>query len=109
MTAPAIRVRFLARLLSLLATVMLVAAPLAPPAMAMPMDCCPDAPCHDHQTPRHPSKATCPQVCAVGCVVVPAPAEAATRPATFDNAPLQPATAPRLIGRAITPEPPPPR
>jgi hypothetical protein len=31
--------------------------------MAKPMDCCPDAPCHDLD------KSLCPQVCVTACVV----------------------------------------
>lgn len=104
MTAPAFRPRFLARLLSLLAAVMLVAAPLAPAqAMAMPMDCCPDAPCHDLD------KSMCPQGCAVACVAVPAPAETLAEPVHLAAPAPEARPVPRLIGRDITPEPPPPR
>jgi hypothetical protein len=102
MTAPAIRVRFVARLLSLLAAVLLVVSPLAP-AMALPMDCCPDAPCHDLD------KSTCSQVCATACVVVPAPVEVLAEPVRLETAPPEPLSMPRLVGRSITPEPPPPR
>jgi hypothetical protein len=102
MTAPAIRVRFLARLLSLLAAVLLVVSPLAP-AMALPMDCCPDAPCHDLD------KSMCPQVCTTACVAVPAPVEALAEPVRLETAPPEPLPMPRLVGRSITPEPPPPR
>ena len=94
--------RFLARLLSLLAAVLLVVSPLAP-AMAMPMDCCPDAPCHDLD------KSMCPQVCATACVVIPAPVETLAEPIRLAAAPPEQRPAPRLVGRAITPEPPPPR
>lgn len=103
MTAPAIRPRFLARLLSLLAAVMLVAAPLPAPAMAMPMDCCPDAPCRDLD------KSMCPQACAVACTVIPAPAETLAEPLALDAARPEPTSLPRLIGRDIQPESPPPR
>jgi len=102
MTAPAIRFRIHARLLSLLAAVLLVAAPLAP-AAAMPMDCCPDAPCRDLD------KSMCPQVCTTICVVTPAPAETLAEPVRLETAPPQASPAPRLTGRNITPEPPPPR
>jgi len=104
MTAPAIPHRILARLLSLLAVVMLVASPLAPsPAVAMPLDCCPNAPHHDV------GKSLCPQACVTGCVVIPSPIENPAEPAHFETAPLEPAPAQRLVGRAIAPEPPPPR
>jgi hypothetical protein len=102
MTALAIRPRVLARLLSLLAAVLLVMSPLAP-AMATPMDCCPDAPCHDLD------KSMCPQVCTTACVVAPAPVEALAEPVLLETAPPSPLPAPRLVGRDITPEPPPPR
>ncbi len=102
MTAPALRFRILARLLALLAVVLLVVAPLAP-AMAMPMDCCPDVPCHDLD------KAMCPQSCATTCVVTPVPLETLAEPIRLKTAPPQAAPMPRLIGRSITPEPPPPR
>jgi hypothetical protein len=94
---------WLGRLLALMAAVFLLAGPIAPPAMAMPMDCCPDAPCHDLD------KSMCPQVCVTACVVVPAPVEALAEPILLETAPPSPLTVPRLIGRAITPEPPPPR
>jgi hypothetical protein len=102
MTAPAIRVRVLARLLSLLAAVLLVVSPLAP-AMATPMDCCPDAPCHDLD------KSMCPQVCVTACVVVAAPVETLAEPGRLETASPEPLPMPRLVGRSITPEPPPPR
>jgi hypothetical protein len=102
MTAPAFRPRILARLLSLLAAVMLIAAPLAP-AMAMPMDCCPGAPCHDLD------KSMCPQACAVACVAVPAPLETLAEPVRLETPAPEANPVPRLIGRDIAPEPPPPR
>jgi len=102
MTAPAFRPRFLARLLSLLAAVLLVVAPLAP-AMAMPMDCCPDAPCHDLD------KSMCPQACAVACIAIPTPAETLTEPVRLETPVPEQTPVPRLVGRDIAPEPPPPR
>ncbi|MET3668087.1 hypothetical protein [Caulobacter sp. 1776] len=94
--------RIVARLLSLLAAVLLAVSPLAP-AMAKPLDCCPDAPCRDLD------KSTCPQVCATTCIVVPAPIEAQAEPVRLETAPPEQRPAPRLVGRSITPEPPPPR
>ncbi len=102
MTAPAFRPRFLARLLSLLAAVMLVAAPLAP-AAAMPMDCCPDAPCRDLD------KSMCPQACSVACIAIPNPAEALAEPVRLETPVPEQTPVPHLIGRDIAPEPPPPR
>src|SRR5689334_23261637 len=103
MIRPAPRQGWLGRLLALLAAVFLLAGPIAPPAMAMPMDCCPDTPCRDLD------KSMCPQVCATACVAVPAPIESLAEPTPRHAAPPEPTPAPRLTGRAITPEPPPPR
>jgi hypothetical protein len=96
------RPRILARLLSLLGAVMLMAAPLTP-AVAMPMDCCPDAPCKDLD------KSLCAQACAVACLVVPTPTESLAEPVRQDTPAPEATPVPRLIGRDIAPEPPPPR
>ena len=93
---------WLARGLMLLGLVLLLAAPLAP-AIAKPMDCCMDAPCHDM------GKATCPDVCIVACQIV-VPPEHLFSERMDRHAPLP---TPGLIdmppGRSIAPDLPPPR
>jgi hypothetical protein len=86
----------------LLGALLLVAGPLSP-AVAAPMDCCPDAPCRDID------KSACPQTCVVACQIIVAREHQLSEPVCRD-APMI-ASAPTLMppGRAVAPDLPPPR
>ena len=93
---------WLARGLMLLGLVMLIAGPVAP-ATAAPMDCCPDAPCHDI------GKSTCPQACVVACQAIVAPNLGISPPFRRDTPPVSPNIALLPPGQAVAPDLPPPR
>ena len=93
---------WLARGLMLLGLVMLIAAPVAP-ATAAPMDCCPDAPCHDID------KSACPQACVVACQLIVAPDLRISPPLRRDAPPVTPEIALLPLGQAVAPDLPPPR
>ncbi|MEJ2817571.1 MULTISPECIES: hypothetical protein [unclassified Caulobacter] len=102
MARASIRTSWLAWSVALLGALLLVAGPLAP-AMAAPMDCCPDAPCRDID------KSACPQTCVVACQVIVAREHALSEPVRRDAPAIAPEPAAMPPGRALAPDLPPPR
>jgi hypothetical protein len=102
MARMSIRSSWMAWGVALFGALLLIAGPISI-AVAAPMDCCPDAPCHDID------KSACPQACVVACQIIVAREHRLSEPACRD-APL---IAPSLIvmppGRAVAPDLPPPR
>ena len=102
MARMSIRSSWLAWGVALLGALLLVAGPVTF-AVAAPMDCCPDAPCHDID------KSVCPQACVVACQVI-APREHRLSDPVCRDAPMI-VSAPLVMppGRAVAPDLPPPR
>ena len=102
MARMSIRSSWLAWGVALLGVLLLVAGPISP-AVAAPMDCCPDAPCHDID------KSACPQACVVACQVVAERERQLSEPIRRDAPAIVPTPIVMPPGRAVAPDLPPPR
>ena len=102
MARMSIRSSWLAWGVALLGALLLVVGPITP-AVAAPMDCCPDAPCRDID------KSACPQVCVAVCQIIVAREDRLSEPVRRDAPMISPQPIIMPPGRAVAPDLPPPR
>lgn len=90
--------------LMLLSVILLFVAPSLPAAAMPKSDCCGQMPCHQQD-----KKAPCAEACALACQVLVAPQPLITAPAEIGSAAIAILMSSMPPGRALAPEPPPPR